>query len=622
MANEELNINETKETLNNQPLTEEENKPDETGIRPEEGNSEPEQEITETVSETKDNNPPADEITQPTPENVEAPEETVPEATGETETVEMPEQEADAEDKKETEDISGQQNTPDEPTTVESTEEIPAVEVPENAEEEKPVEPAPVEASITDTEPKEEEKAEEPSEAIESEKPSATEYREPQVGEIIDVPTEEKPAEPAPPKEIAEEVPAEDTEDKEEAAEEEEREPKRRPFDDIFEKLKEIKENDETIEVFVKSRIRGGLRVIYEGMQIFLPSSHFSLKRNPQEEQLLNVVNSNIKVHVHELQEDEQGRKTVIVSRKRIIEDEIWNNIKEGDVVEGVVSSIASFGVFVDIGGVEGLIHISRLSRVHVDDPRDFVKKGETIKAVVVEADRERNRIALSRKELEESPWKDVPEKFPLGSQHKGIVRRLTDFGAYVELKPGVDGLLRTSELSWTKRIKKPSDVLNPDQEIDIEIIALSEEKQNVTLSYKRTQPNPWAELKEKYPIGTEFDGTILQVMPQGAIVTVTEDLDGFMPRSKIKPLMKGKKIPFNPGDEIRVSVADLIPEDESLILTPVFDEKEIAASRPAPERRSDKRQTAKPQSGDSSFTLSDLISQKDQDKLRDQMTD
>ena len=365
---------------------------------------------------------------------------------------------------------------------------------------------------------------------------------------------------------------------------------KQEKLDAIFKELAEKKANKENIEVDVKARIRGGLRVTYHDVPLFLPASHFSLKRTPTEQELTEAVGHKILVEIHELQEYDEGRKAVIVSRKKILTDDFWNRISTGDIVEGKVSSIASFGVFVDLGGVEGLIHISRLSQVHVDDPNRFVKKGDTIRAVVVELEKEKNRIALSRKELEESPWAHVEEEFLVGNTYTGIVRRLTDFGAYIELKPGVDGLLRTPEISWTKRIKKPSDVLTAGQDIPVQVLAVSAEKQTISISYKKTQPNPWMALVDKYPVGAEFEGVIFQVMPQGVIVSIDDTIDGFMPRSKMRPLLQGNKIPYHPGDKIAVIIADLIPDEESLILSPKVDESTQFASQPErqPRQQSD----------------------------------
>lgn len=407
---------------------------------------------------------------------------------------------------------------------------------------------------------------------------------------------------------------------------------KRQKEEEIFNKLKELKDNNQFIEVEVLSRIRGGLRVAYEGIQMFLPVSHFSMKRNPSEEELQETVGKTIKVHIHELQEFDEGRKAVIVSRKQIHLDEFWESLQVGQIVKGKISSVATFGVFIDIGGVEGLVHISRLSKARIDDPTKYYKKGDPLDAVIVELDKSKNRIALSRKELEESPWKGMEAQLPAATKLEGIVRRMTEFGAYIEVKPGVDGLLRTPEISWTKRLRRPSDVLKIGQKIEVEVISISEEKQTISLSYKRTQPNPWNELKEKYPIDSEYEGTVLQVLPQGTVVTISEELDGFVPRSKMKDLIQGRKNALKAGDKIQVKITDLVPEEQSLILTPVLDEQMLAAAAAAaasapsrergergergerPQRRersprpSNEPMSDEPSQG--SFTLIDLLSE------------
>ncbi len=411
-----------------------------------------------------------------------------------------------------------------------------------------------------------------------------------------------------------EETPAETSEvkDAHTAEQEEKKNQKQEKINEIYAELAVKKENKELIEVEVKARIKGGMRVSYQDVPLFLPASHFSLKRTPTEQELNEVIGKTLLVEIHEIQEYDEGRKAVIVSRKQQLMHDFWSTINVGDIVEGKVSSIASFGVFLDLGGVEGLIHISRLSQVRIDDPNKLFKKGELVKAVIVEIDKEKSRIALSRKELEASPWVNVEEQFPVGTTQKGIVRRLTDFGAYIEMRPGVDGLLRTPEISWTKRIKKPGDVLKVGEEIDVHILALSEEKQTISLSIKNTLPNPWTALVEKYPVGGEFDGVVFQVMPQGIIVTLDNTVDGFMPRSKMKKLLQGTKIPYQTGDPIKIIIADLIPDEESLILSPKFEDDGAYASEDKPHHqrsreRDDSKAKVPPAAG---ISLSDMLTE------------
>ncbi len=400
--------------------------------------------------------------------------------------------------------------------------------------------------------------------------------------EVVDSPVEsapvaEVPVVEAPVAEVAK--PVEPASIKDEAKQKEIHE-KKEVLDAVFNELKQIKEQNGVIEVEVTSRIKGGLRVVYKNLQLFLPASHFTIKRTPTEEELQDSIGNKFKVNIHEVQELEEGRRAVIVTRKSLLVTEFWNNIEVGQIVKGKITSIASFGVFVDIGGVEGLIHVSRLSQIHVDDPAKLYKKGELIEAKIVDINKETNKVALSRKELEPSPWAGVEEEFTVGSVRKGIVRRITDFGVYIELKPGIDGLLRTPEISWTKRIKHPSEVFSAGQEIDVAVLAVNTEKQTVSLSYKQTITNPWHELATKYPIGTEVIGTIAQVMPQGVIISIADEVDGFMPKSKIKAAVRGKKIPYEAGETIQVKVSDIVPAQESLIFEPIADEN--AATTPS----------------------------------------
>jgi ribosomal protein S1 len=342
-------------------------------------------------------------------------------------------------------------------------------------------------------------------------------------------------------------------------------------FTEVFAELQEAKANNTPVEVEIRARIKGGLRAFYKGMPLFLPASHFSLKRAPREEELTEAVGTKQMVHVHEVQQDEQGRKTAIVTRRALVSGDFWERISVGDIVEGRVSSVAPFGVFVDLGGVEGLIHVSRLSHRRIENPADEVKKGDVIRAVIVEVNKDKRRIGLSRKELEESPWINAANDYPAGSTVKGIVKRLTNFGAYVEVRNGVEGLLRTSELSWAQRLSHPGDLLTEGQEIEAYVLSVSEEQRTLALSLKKLQENPWTGIAERFPQGTEIAGTVKHVAPQGAIISIAEDVDGFLPRSKM--FMQGNKAPFKKGDPIQVIIADIVPQEESLILTVVAPE-------------------------------------------------
>ena len=347
-------------------------------------------------------------------------------------------------------------------------------------------------------------------------------------------------------------------------------------LDDVFDELKAMIETTNTIEVVVNEKVTGGFRVAYKGAPLFLPFSHFSMSRKPNDAEMKDAIGSTLKVSVIEAKEND-GRKSIIVSRKGQIAEEFAAKFKVGEKVTGVVSSLPTFGVFINIDGVEGLIHVSRLSHSHVNKPSDLYKVGDTLEAVVIDVNQKEMKLGLSRKELEKSPWEEVEAKFPIDSIHNGTVRRFTDFGAYIELEKGIDGLVRINELSWTKRVKNPNLVLELNKAYDFKVVAINIDKKAISLSYKRVGESPWGEFQAKYPIDAEFSAVISEMNEKGAVVTVAEEIDAFMPRSKMRAFMNGNKMTVAVGDAMQIRVADLSPEDESMIVVPVLTEEQEA---------------------------------------------
>lgn len=349
-----------------------------------------------------------------------------------------------------------------------------------------------------------------------------------------------------------------------EAAPEEPKQPEY-DVDALYAELAEAKEKNETVDVQGVRRVRGGILADYKHMPLFLPTSHLSLKANPSENDLLSLIHKTFPVHVHELSQDDKSR--VIITRRKLLRRELMNDFKVGQQVEGRVSSITDFGAFVDIGGVDGMVHVSRISRRRINHPGDVLKKGDTIKAIIKDIDAGGERISLSMKELEEDSWDNVSQEFPTGTRHKGIVRGLTDFGAYVQLKPGVEGLVHISEMSWARRIKHPSELLQEGQEIEVEVLDVSEEKKKISLGYKQTQNNPWDTMADRFAIGSELGATVKEVLPRGVVVTLADDVDAFLPKGKMHPSLKNQKTPFSVGDSVQVLVMDVVPENHSLIV-------------------------------------------------------
>jgi len=345
------------------------------------------------------------------------------------------------------------------------------------------------------------------------------------------------------------------------------KEEERRLRDLAYAKLEGVKAENGTIEVTFQERVKGGLRGEYESLRVFLPASHIGLKKGATDEELNGMVGQTLAVRIHELQSDDTGYKSAVVSRRDIVLDELWNNLSAGDVIEGVVTTLLPYGVFVNIGGLEGLVHISRLSKVRLDDVKSAVKKGDRIKVTVVEIDRAKRKITLSHREHETDPWEKITKKFEVGKVLRGTVRRITDFGAYVQVAPRIDGLLRISELSWTRRLAHPSEVVTVGQEIDVVVLSFQPEKHQLTLGYRQTQPNPWLTIGETFGAGTELSGVVISTSPQGAVVRINDVFDGFMPRSRFLSEGRGKKVNIEQGQSVNLVVLEVKPESQSIIL-------------------------------------------------------
>ncbi len=337
-------------------------------------------------------------------------------------------------------------------------------------------------------------------------------------------------------------------------------------IDAIYAELVTAKNNKSPLEVLGLRRVRGGILVGYKNMPLFLPTSHLSLKSNPSENELLGLIQKNFTVHVHELNDADKTK--VIVSRRRSLRVESLDEFKVGQIVEGKVVSLTDFGAFINLGSVDGMVHVSAMSRRRVTHPSEILQKGDTVRAVVKEINQGSQRLSLSMKDLEADPWTGAAAEFPAGGKHTGKVKSLTDFGAYIELKPGVEGLVHISEMSWARRIKHPSELFQAGQEITVQVLEISEEKHKVALGYKQTQPNPWDGINERFQVGQVVTGTVKEVINRGVVVNIADDIDAFMPRGKMHPSVRSQNAPFNVGDKIEnVLVMDVVAENHSLIL-------------------------------------------------------
>ncbi len=289
-----------------------------------------------------------------------------------------------------------------------------------------------------------------------------------------------------------------------------------------------------TLTGHIVDRVKGGL-VVDVGVRAFLPASQVDLR--PVHE-LEEWKDRDIDVRVLKLN---RKRGNVVVSRRSILEDEqksqrqkLMDSIAEGQVFHGTVKSITSYGVFVDIGGIDGLLHVSDLSWGRVANPVDVVRPGDELDVQVLKFDREKMRVSLGRRQLMPDPWTTVPERFPIGARAQGQVVGVADYGAFVELDSGVEGLVHVSEMSWSKRKQHPSKLVQVGDAVEVVVLGLHPEQRRISLGMKQAQPDPWVQLSQKYPVGTQVTGRVRNLTDFGAFVEIEEGFDGLIHVSDI----------------------------------------------------------------------------------------
>jgi small subunit ribosomal protein S1 len=279
----------------------------------------------------------------------------------------------------------------------------------------------------------------------------------------------------------------------------------------------------------VTRKIKGGL-LVNIGVNVFLPASQVDIRR-PSD--IGDYIGKEIRCKILKIDE---ARRNIVVSRRKLIEDEreekkkkLLAEIAPGQIRKGVVKNIAEFGAFVDLGGIDGLLHITDMSWGRVQHPSDVVHIDQELEVYVINVDKEKERIAVGLKQKTPSPWTDVERKYPVGSRHIGEVVNVMTYGAFVKLEPGIEGLVHISEMSWTKRINHPNELVSIGDKIEVQVLNINKEKQEISLGMKQTQPNPWDQVAERYPPGTVVTGTVRNLTNYGAFVEIEEGIDGLL---------------------------------------------------------------------------------------------
>ncbi len=292
-----------------------------------------------------------------------------------------------------------------------------------------------------------------------------------------------------------------------------------------------ISENKEgeVIQGKVMRKIKGGLLVDI-GVPVFLPASQVDIRR-PSD--IGAFIGKTIDAQILKIDEE---RRNIVISRRKLIEDEraekrksLMDRIKVGDIIEGTVKNIADFGAFVDLGGIDGLLHITDMSWGRVNHPSDIVRIDDKIEVKILNIDYDKEKIALGLKQRDASPWEDIEAKYPANTRVKGTVTNIMSYGAFVKLEDGVEGLVHISEMSWTRRINHPSELVSIGEEIDVVVLDINKDKQEISLGMKQTEVNPWELVAEKYPPGTIVEGKVRNLTSYGAFVEIEPGIDGLL---------------------------------------------------------------------------------------------
>lgn len=319
----------------------------------------------------------------------------------------------------------------------------------------------------------------------------------------------------------------------------------------------------------VKSVVKGGL-MVNVGVEAFLPGSQVDIIPPRDLNEYVG------KVYEFKIVKVNDDRKNIVLSRREVIEAEradqrqrFLETVKEGDKVEGIVKNITDFGAFVDLRGMDGLLHITDMSWGRVNHPSEMLHIGQSLEVVILEVDRDKERVSLGLKQMTDNPWADIERKYPINSHVKGRVTKLLPYGAFVELEKGVEGLVHVSELSWVKRITRPSDVLKLDQEIEAVVLSISVKEQKISLGVRQLEDNPWADIESRFPIGTVIKGQVRNLTPYGAFVGLEEGIDGMI---HVSDMSWTRKINhpsevLKKGDEVEAIVLEIKKEDQRVSL-------------------------------------------------------
>ena len=341
--------------------------------------------------------------------------------------------------------------------------------------------------------------------------------------------------------------------------------------EEAWDRLEKAYADEERVDGAIFGRVKGGFTVDLGGAVAFLPGSQVDVRPVRDAGPLMGLKQP------FQILKMDRRRGNIVVSRRAILEEsraeqraEVIGKLAEGDSVDGVVKNITEYGAFVDLGGVDGLLHVTDMAWRRVNHPSEILTIGETVKVQVVKINKETHRISLGMKQLMDDPWDIVSVKYPLESQHKGRVTNITDYGAFVELEAGVEGLVHVSEMSWTKKNVHPGKIVSTSQEVDVMVLEIDGVKRRVSLGLKQTQRNPWEVFAEQHPEGSQVEGEVKNITEFGLFIGLEGDIDGMVHLSDLTWEGRGEDVigDYRKGDMVQAVVSEVDVEKERISLS------------------------------------------------------
>jgi small subunit ribosomal protein S1 len=340
--------------------------------------------------------------------------------------------------------------------------------------------------------------------------------------------------------------------------------------EEAWTRLEASHEKGERVEGVIFGRVKGGFTVDLGGAVAFLPGSQVDIRPIRDVGPLMNAPQP------FQILKMDKRRGNIVVSRRAIMEEtraeqrsELVQNLVEGQVMEGVVKNITDYGAFVDLGGIDGLLHVTDISWKRVNHPSDVLSVGQTVKVQIIKINPETQRISLGMKQLESDPWEGVEAKYPVGATVKGRVTNITDYGAFVELEDGIEGLVHVSEMSWTKKNVHPGKILSTSEEVSVKVLEVDPVKRRISLGLKQTMENPWETFEAKYPVGSIVEGEVKNTTEFGLFIGLDGDVDGMVHLSDLDWHRPGEEAikDYKKGDRVKAQVLDVDREKERISL-------------------------------------------------------